>query len=164
MTGSYAGAMGQPQFMPTSYLRYAVDFTARPARHLDQHGRTCWPRSPITWRSPAGTAARPGASRCAAGRLPRRPAATTGARCPLGGAGLRPIAGRWKAAADAPAGAAAAGRAGGDAFLVFANFAAIRRYNPSDFYALVVGLLGDSDRRLTVPKRHTRNDTKETPA
>ena len=26
MTGSYAGAMGQPQFMPTSFLRLAVDF------------------------------------------------------------------------------------------------------------------------------------------
>jgi membrane-bound lytic murein transglycosylase B len=34
--------------------------------------------------------------------------------------------------------------AGGDAFLVYANFAAIRRYNPSDYYALVVGLLGDA--------------------
>ena len=30
------------------------------------------------------------------------------------------------------------------AFLVLANFAAIRRYNPSDFYALAVGLLGDT--------------------
>ena len=25
-----------------------------------------------------------------------------------------------------------------------ANFGAIRRYNPSDYYALVVGLLGDT--------------------
>jgi len=33
---------------------------------------------------------------------------------------------------------------GGDAFMVYGNFAAIRRYNPSDFYALVVGLLGDA--------------------
>ena len=33
--------------------------------------------------------------------------------------------------------------AGGEAFVVFPNFDAIRRYNPSDFYALAVGLIGD---------------------
>ena len=32
--------------------------------------------------------------------------------------------------------------AGGQAFLVYQNFTAIRRYNPSDFYALAVGALG----------------------
>jgi membrane-bound lytic murein transglycosylase B len=32
--------------------------------------------------------------------------------------------------------------AGGQAFLIYANFHAIRRYNPSDFYALCVGALG----------------------
>ena len=34
MTGSYAGAMGQPQFMPTSYLRYAVDFEGHGRRDI----------------------------------------------------------------------------------------------------------------------------------
>ncbi len=34
MTGSYAGAMGQPQFMPTSFLRYAVDFEGNGRRDI----------------------------------------------------------------------------------------------------------------------------------
>ena len=33
---------------------------------------------------------------------------------------------------------------GGEAFMGYANFNAIRRYNPSDFYALAVGLLGNA--------------------
>ena len=44
---------------------------------------------------------------------------------------------------DTPAGLLAPDGAGGDTFLVFSNFAAIRRYNPSDFYAIAVGLIGD---------------------
>ena len=51
-----------------------------------------------------------------------------------------PGAGR---AADTPAGLVAPDGAGGEAFLVYGNFAAIRRYNPSDYYALAVGLIGD---------------------
>ena len=32
----------------------------------------------------------------------------------------------------------------GEGYMVYANFGAIRRYNPSDFYALAVGLLGNA--------------------
>nr|WP_232004090.1 lytic murein transglycosylase B [Legionella jordanis] len=32
--GSYAGAMGKPQFMPSSYRYYAVDFTGNPKKDL----------------------------------------------------------------------------------------------------------------------------------
>jgi len=42
---------------------------------------------------------------------------------------------------DAPNAGANAGP--GEAFLAYGNFAAIRRYNPSDFYAISVGLIGD---------------------
>ena len=34
MLGSWAGAMGQTQFMPSSYLKYAVDFDAKGRRDI----------------------------------------------------------------------------------------------------------------------------------
>jgi membrane-bound lytic murein transglycosylase B len=43
------------------------------------------------------------------------------------------------------AGVVLPGGEGGEAFLtVGTNFQAIRRYNPSDFYAIAVGLIGDA--------------------
>ncbi len=147
MTGSYAGAMGQPQFMPTSYLRYAVDFdghgrrdiwTSRPdvlASIANYLARSGW-RSGEAWGQPVTLP--PGFNDLQAGRDNRHPLEHWARQ------GLRPIAGRWQASAEAPAALLLPDGAGGDAFLVFNNFTAIRRYNPSDFYALAVGLLGDS--------------------
>ena len=57
--------------------------------------------------------------------------------------GVSPANGRWAAAGDMPAALIAPDGPGSEYFLVFNNFAAIRRYNPSDFYAIAVGLIGD---------------------
>ncbi len=144
MTGSYAGAMGQPQFMPSSYLRYAVDF--------EGHGRRdIWTSKPDVLGSIANYLARSGwrdrgtwgqaviapSGMDAPGRDAKRPLSDW-AR-----AGVRAVNGRWAAPNDTPAGLLAPDGAGGETFVVFDNFAAIRRYNPSDFYALAVGLIGD---------------------
>jgi membrane-bound lytic murein transglycosylase B len=144
MTGSYAGAMGQPQFMPSSYLRLAVDFDGDGRRDIwnskaDVLGsianflaRSGW-RAGETWgqtvRVPAGTVA--------SGRDTRRPLAEWARQ------GIVPAGGKWAAPGDAPSAVIAPDGAGGETFLVFNNFTAIRRYNPSDFYAIAVGLIGD---------------------
>jgi membrane-bound lytic murein transglycosylase B len=144
MTGSYAGAMGQPQFMPSSYLRYAVDFeghgrrdiwTSKPdvlgsiANYLAQSG---W-RGGEAW----GQAVTVPSGLEAPGRDIKRPLSDWIRR------GVRPADGRWAAPTDTPAGLVAPDGTGTDSFVVFGNFSAIRRYNPSDFYALAVGLIGD---------------------
>ncbi len=144
MTGSYAGAMGQPQFMPSSYLRFAVDFDGRGRRDI-------WTSKPDVLASIANYLAQSGwhdrqtwgqpvmvpSGFDASGRDVRHPLADW-AR-----AGVRPLQGRWAAPPETPAGIVGFDGPGGENFAVFANFAAIRRYNPSDFYAVAVGLIGD---------------------
>ena len=147
MMGSYAGAMGQPQFMPSSYLRYAVDFegngrrdiwTSKPdvlasiANYLAQSG---W-RSGESWGQAVVLAGN--FAGAATGRDNRRPVGEW-ARM-----GVRAANGRPLARPDTSAALLLPDGQAGDAFLVYGNFGAIRRYNPSDYYALVVGLLGDT--------------------
>ena len=147
MLGSYAGAMGQPQFMPSSYLRYAVDFEGHGRRDIwtskpDVLGSIANYLAQSGWRDgePWGQAVTLGSKvdRAAAGRELRRP---IGEWTRLG---VRAAAGRSLARADTQGALLLPDGPAGDAFLVYANFAAIRRYNPSDFYALAVGLLGDA--------------------
>jgi membrane-bound lytic murein transglycosylase B len=146
MLGSYAGAMGQPQFMPSSYLRYAVDF--------EGHGkRDIWTSKPDVLGSIAnylaGSGWRAGEPWGQAVTLPANfPAATAGRdnRRAVGDwarQGVRAADGRAFVRPDAQAAVLLPDGPGGDAFMVYGNFTAIRRYNPSDYYALVVGLLGD---------------------
>jgi membrane-bound lytic murein transglycosylase B len=146
MTGSYAGAMGQPQFMPSAYLRYAVDFEGTGKRDI-------WTSTPDTLASIANYLAdsgwRPGGTWGHAVRLPADfPTAESGRgiRMPVGEWARRGVGsadGRALAPPDTDAALILPDGPGGDAFLAYGNFAAIRRYNPSDFYAIAVGLIGD---------------------
>ena len=147
MTGSYAGAMGQPQFMPSSYLRYAVDFD-------DDGKRDIWTNRADVFGSIANYLAKSGwrAGEVWGVRAVVSPSFDTGlsgrefrrSQAEWSRLGVRAEGRNWPgsdAALVLPDGAAGAGD--GQAFLVGTNFFAIRRYNPSDFYALGVALLGD---------------------
>ena len=144
MTGSYAGAMGQPQFMPSSYLRYAVDFEGHGRRDIwtsrgDVLGSIANYLAKSGWRGGENwgqaVVLPPGLD--PAGRDVKRTVAEWTRQ------GVAPIAKRWLAPLETQAAIVAPDGKDGEAFAVFGNFAAIRRYHPSDFYALAVGLLGD---------------------
>jgi membrane-bound lytic murein transglycosylase B len=146
MTGSYAGAMGQPQFMPSAYLRYAVDFEGNGRRDI-------WTSTPDTLASIANYLAdsgwRPGGSWGHPVTLPAgfvTADSGRGNRQPVGAwirRGVGSADGRALAPAETQAALILPDGPSGDAFLAYGNFAAIRRYNPSDYYAIAVGLIGD---------------------
>ncbi len=143
MIGSWAGAMGQTQFLPSSFLAYAVD--------ADGDGRR------DIWGSMADVMASTANFMARAGWLPGQPWGAE-VRLPPGfdhgraDASVRQPTAAWAAEGVQPAAGAAlpdltdasvllpAG-ARGPAFLVGINFRAILRYNNSTSYALAVGLL-----------------------
>jgi membrane-bound lytic murein transglycosylase B len=146
MTGSYAGAMGQPQFMPSVYLKLAVSFTgagqpniwtsvpdslASIANYLSTSG---W-RGGQPWGEPVLLS-----SRVDAAAIDPDQAEPLSSWLAMG---VRRLSRHPILAYATPARLIQPDGVGGDAFLVYPNYRAIRRYNPSDFYALSVGLLGD---------------------
>ena len=151
MVGSWAGAMGQTQFMPDSFLRFAVDFDGDGRRDMwnsfpDVFASTANNLAMEGWKAdlPWGLQARlpVGFEAAMAGRATRRPVAEW-ARL-----GVVSFDGRALPPGDVPASVILPGGIQSDAFLVSAaNFRALRAYNPSDYYALSIGLCGP-DRRL----------------
>jgi membrane-bound lytic murein transglycosylase B len=156
--GSWAGAMGQPQFMPSSYLAYAADFDgdgkrdiwknegdvfASIANYLSKHG---W-RDDLTWgravRLPAaGTEAiatdvRRAAPGCRAQTSERRRLSAWQAL------GVRRANGADLPTRDIEAALVLPEGRGGEAFLVYGNYAAIMAYNCAHLYAVTVGTLAD---------------------
>lgn len=146
MTGSYAGAMGQTQFMPDSFLKYAVDFSGTGRRDI-------WHDLGCVFGSTANYLAREGWQQGLPwGEIARLPtnfdASLAGhdkhrtlaewRRLGVGRTGGLPLPPTTQAAVLLPGGA------GGEAFLAYhPSFRAIYRYNPSDFYCISVGLIGD---------------------
>ncbi|WP_319783941.1 lytic murein transglycosylase [Oceanisphaera sp. IT1-181] len=146
MRGSWAGAMGHTQFMPTSYLQYAQDFNGDGKRDI-------WSEDPTdALASTAAYLARFGWQHKAPWgveiTLPQGFDYTTADQ-----GNLKPVA-YWRergvktingqplpdfgeAAILVPAGAH------GPVFAIFKNFKVIRRYNNATSYAMAVGHLAD---------------------
>ena len=146
MTGSWAGAMGHTQFIPTSYLAYAVDFTGDGKRDIwsddpaDALASTASYLANFGWISgqPWGVEVRlpSGFDYTEANRrIQRLP--SEWARMGVTGLNGRVVRDYGDASVLLPAGAQ------GAAFLIFHNFSVIERYNTADAYVIGVGHLSD---------------------
>ena len=147
MTGSWAGAMGQCQFMPSTFLRYAVDYDGDGRRdiwndradvlgsianflaHLGWRNGETWGRQVLL---PAGFDAR------WSGLEFKRP---TGEWSRMG---VRSVDTRPLAAQEVEASLVMPDGADGPALLVYDNFRTIMRWNKSTYFAGAVGYLADA--------------------
>lgn len=157
LRGSWAGAMGQPQFMPSSYLAWAEDFDADGDRDI-------WTSLPDVFASIANYLKAHGwASEYTWGREVRLPAGGIDAMRETAGMRIEgcraeremtmaaPLS-RWQergvrttrgvALPDVAIDASLI-HTGSRAFLVYGNYEALLQYNCAHTYALAVALLAD---------------------
>jgi lytic murein transglycosylase len=146
LVGSWAGAFGQTQFMPSTYLRLAVDFDGDGRRDLVDSvpdalastanflKRAGWNPS-LAWgyevKLPAGL------DTAGAGRKNKRPMSLWAKQ------GVTRVDGQALPAGDTPAGLLLPAGRNGPAFLVTRNFDALYSYNAAESYALAIAHLSD---------------------
>jgi membrane-bound lytic murein transglycosylase B len=148
--GSYAGAMGAAQFMPSVYRRLAVDFDgdgrkdlwsapdaigsiANYLTHFDPHA---------TWQAGGGLLAAVQADAAPPPALARNQVLPTQTVAGLAAAGIRPL---QALPAELPAGLVQLDRRGGPEYwIALPNFYAVMSYNPRVYYAMSVAQLADA--------------------
>ncbi len=146
ITGSWAGAFGHTQFMPTTYARIAVDFDGDGRRDLvssipdalastaNYLKRSGW-QTGRPWGHEVTLPANFDVS--LAGRTNRRPLSDWIARGVVRVDGVPLVSSDARSAVILPAGR------NGPAFLVFRNYDAIYSYNAAESYALAIATLAD---------------------
>ncbi len=147
LKGSWAGALGQPQFLPTVFLESAVDFDGDGRRDI-------WSTTADVLASAANYLRRAGwLGDQTWGRAVVLP---DGFDLTLAGLGTTKLIGEWQAlgvrrpdGTDLPARQLGSSiilpddGAVSPAFLVYNNFRSILRWNRSDYFALAIGSLAD---------------------
>ncbi|MBV9825225.1 MAG: lytic murein transglycosylase [Alphaproteobacteria bacterium] len=146
MLGSWAGAMGQCQFMPSTFLSYAVDFDGDGRRdiwndrqdvlgsianyisRLGWHGNESWGRQVVV----------PDTLDTRYAGLDTRRSVYEWSRL-----GIRPTNGQFSGR-EPEASLVIPDGAGGTGLLVYDNFRAIMKWNKSTYFAAAVGYIADS--------------------
>jgi len=148
MRGSWAGAMGQCQFMPSTYLKYAQDWHGSGRRDIwhdrgDALASAANYLSSIGWKGDEGwgrPVSLPAKLDPKVIGLDTRKSLTEWGKLGVRAANGKPLPSR---AQEASLVIAAAKGASGPAFLVTDNFRLLMQWNRSTFFALAAGQLAD---------------------
>lgn len=159
--GSYAGAIGMPQFMPSSYRYYAIDFSNKGVRDLvsnnhDAIGSIANYFHKHGWRADQGVAQFATVSGRKYKTIRTNPRVANYQVSQLAAAGVKPVTASQYQPSRAGLIELVTNK-GNEYWLAYPNFFVITRYNSSPQYALVVYLLSQQlkqQRRDYVERKH----------